>query len=118
MVLDWMPGDGEYESTRPADDDDIAIAKRSYGYARVLPLCLDPTSEQYYLGEEESDCDQVSDDDKQVYDNTSLDLLAVAFTVVKLLYLQGRLDRVPAIYRCVERTKDDEPGTNSRDHHS
>ena len=108
LVVDWVPGDGEYESPRPDEDDEAAAARRVYGYARVLPLCQDPTSKAYYLGdeeEEEKSGDKVDEDSKQLYDNTSLDLLAVAFTIVKLLYLQGRFDRLPAVYRCVERSR-------------
>lgn len=105
LVVDWVPGDGEYESPRPDDEDEAAAEKRTYGHARVLPMCFDASTKQYYLGEEEGDCGSVEESGRQIYDNSSLDLLAVAFTVVKLLYLQGRLDRLPAVYRCVERTR-------------
>ena len=39
---------------------------------------------------------------RQQLDDDALDLLAIGFTLIKLLYLQGRLDALPGLYRCIE----------------
>lgn len=39
---------------------------------------------------------------RQPLDDDALDLLAIGFTLIKLLYLQGRLDALPGLYRCIE----------------
>ena len=43
--------------------------------------------------------------DKEEYDPDSLDLLAISFALVKLLYLQGKLHKLAAVYRIVEPTR-------------
>ncbi len=40
--------------------------------------------------------------DKEEYDGDALDLLALAFTMVKLLYLQGKLHRLGALFKVIE----------------
>lgn len=41
----------------------------------------------------------------QVYDGDDLDLLAMYFTLVKVLYLQGSLAIIPSIIRLIEPTR-------------
>jgi hypothetical protein len=43
--------------------------------------------------------------DKEEYDPDSLDLLAISFALVKLLYLQGKLHKLAAVYRVIEPTR-------------
>jgi hypothetical protein len=121
LVLEWVPGSGEYE--RPKIDDDDASSRREFGSVRVLPLLRDPQSGDYSLGDGEEEQDQpVPEAAKTLYDGESLDLLAVGYTVVKLLYLQGRIDALPAVYRCIERSRQrsKEPmhETNIRNEHA
>jgi len=42
---------------------------------------------------------------KEEYDPDALDLLAIAFALVKLLYLQGKLHKLAALYRVIEPTR-------------
>ena len=42
---------------------------------------------------------------KEEYDGDALDLLAISFTLVKLLYLRGRLHRLPAVFKVIEPTR-------------
>ena len=102
LVLEWVPGSGEYE--RPKIDDDDASSRREFGSVRVLPLLRDPQSGDYSLGDGErsrtSPCRQL-----RPSTTANRDLLAVGYTVVKLLYLQGRIDALPAVYRCIERSR-------------
>lgn len=121
LAVEWVPGSGEYE--RPKADSGDGSASREYGYVRVVSILKHPSSGEFSLGDCDSDLDTpVPEEAKTLYDGDSLDLLAVAFTVVKLLYLQGRLHLLPAVYRCVERSRQNskEPmhETNIRNEHA
>ena len=43
--------------------------------------------------------------EKATLDENALDVLAIGFTLIKLLYLQGRLAALPALYRVLEPTR-------------
>ena len=43
--------------------------------------------------------------DKEQYDLNSLDLLAVGFTMVKVLYAQGKFSMLPSLFRLIEPTR-------------
>ena len=42
---------------------------------------------------------------KEEYDDAALDLLALVFTLIKILYLKGQLGVLPSLFRLVEPTR-------------
>lgn len=65
------------------------------------------SSKVYTLGPMEMSHDELNPDssEKEEYDANALDLLAIAFALVKLMFLQGNLHRLAALFKVIEPTR-------------
>jgi hypothetical protein len=91
----------DYGPTEPelavswVDDDDR-------GYSRVHSISK--TESGYEIGPELDGLfdPRILNDHKEEYNDADLDLLAIGFTAVKLMYCEGRLTDLPPLFRVIE----------------
>lgn len=75
------------------------------GYCTIHKISPSPAGTSMLTPDDASTPWHSSNAEKEAYDDDALDLIAIGFTMIKLLYLQGNLQALPALYRTMEPTR-------------